>query len=177
MKSMLLCLQSLFAEALVRVLGEDGRGVDPLLRPATDERHGDYQSNVAMGLAKRMQAKPRDLAQRLVDAMPSAAAQICEPFEIAGPGFINIRLKPTWLAAELNAIPPVPDSPSGICDSQSETCDLQSAIGDSSSEICDSQSAICDLQSAIGGSPSSDFVHHGKPGTLVPGSRFGRPDC
>ena len=147
MKSMLLCLQSLFAEALVRVLGEDGRGVDPLLRPATDERHGDYQSNVAMGLAKRMQAKPRDLAQRLVDAMPSAAAQICEPFEIAGPGFINIRLKPTWLAAELNAIPPVPDSPS---------------------ETCDSQSAICDLQSAIGGSPSSDSGTTGNRGLSSP---------
>ncbi len=123
MKSLLAGLQSLFEESLVRVLGDEGRHVDPLLRPAADERHGDYQSNVAMGLAKRMQAKPREVAQRIVDAMPPAAATVCEPFEIAGPGFINIRLRPDWLAAELNAVPPAP--PSEIPDPRSSSPDPQ----------------------------------------------------
>ena len=82
-----------------------------MIRPSADEKFGDYQSNVAMGLAKRLGAKPRDVAQKIVDALaadPQSPA-MCQPFEIAGPGFINIRLRPEWMADVLNAIPAAGD--------------------------------------------------------------------
>jgi arginyl-tRNA synthetase len=61
-----------------------------------------------MGLAKKLKSKPRDIAQRLVEIaekMPEIQA-MCEPLEIAGPGFINIRLRNDWLADLLNETPP-----------------------------------------------------------------------
>lgn len=105
MKSMIAQLESYFRTALVQVLGEAGQEADPQLRPAGDDKHGDYQSNAAMGLAKRLGRKPRDLAQQIVDALPLDAGRMCEPFEIAGPGFINIRLRNEWLAQALAAVP------------------------------------------------------------------------
>ncbi len=101
MKPIVEQLQSFFAQALVSALGEFGRGVDPLIRPSADARFGDYQSNLAMGLARQLKAKPRDLAEQVVAALPPEFAQMCAPCELAGPGFINIRLKPAWMAAAL----------------------------------------------------------------------------
>ncbi|HSW45989.1 MAG TPA: arginine--tRNA ligase, partial [Phycisphaerae bacterium] len=109
MRSIVEQLRVMFQTALVAVLGEDGRAVDPLLRPATDPKFGDYQSNVAMGLAKQIKAGPRDVAQRIVDALSPAAAGMFERFEIAGPGFINIHLADGWLQQALNAIPAAAD--------------------------------------------------------------------
>jgi len=106
MQSIVGKLCEMFEAGLVAVLGEEGRQVDPLLRPATDPKFGDYQSNVAMGLAKQMKAKPREVAQRIVEAIAPAAQTMVERFEIAGPGFINIHLRTDWLADSLNSIPP-----------------------------------------------------------------------
>ncbi|MGQ9648806.1 MAG: arginine--tRNA ligase [Phycisphaerae bacterium] len=111
MKSIAGQLNSLFSKAIERAFGDHGLRTDPMIRPAADEQFGDYQSNVAMSLAKRLGSKPREVAQRIVDALtaePQAAA-MCEPFEIAGPGFINIRLRPEWIADVLNAVPPAGD--------------------------------------------------------------------
>jgi len=55
-----------------------------------DSAHGDFASNLAMLLAKPARAKPRDLAQQLVDALP--ASPLVARVEIAGPGFINFFL-------------------------------------------------------------------------------------
>lgn len=109
MKSIYALLNTAFRTALQQMLGPAGHEVDPLLRPAGDPQFGDYQSNVAMGLAKQQRAKPRDVAAQLVEQLTPLVEACCEPLEIAGPGFINIRLKPAWLAASLNAIPPVED--------------------------------------------------------------------
>ncbi len=109
MQSIVVQLRVMFEAALVVVLGEEGRGVDPILRPATDPKFGDYQSNVAMGLAKQTRQKPRDVAQRIVDAMTATGALMVERFEIAGPGFINIHLSNRWLADALNSVPPAGD--------------------------------------------------------------------
>jgi len=111
MKPIAAQLGSLFREALAKVIGDEGRDVDPLIRVAGDERFGDYQSNVAMSLAKRLTKKPREVAQGIVNALARlpAAVEICQPFEVAGPGFINIRLRDIWLADRLNAIPRAAD--------------------------------------------------------------------
>ncbi|MFP5506114.1 MAG: arginine--tRNA ligase [Gammaproteobacteria bacterium] len=57
-----------------------------------DRAHGDFASNVAMTLAKAARAKPRDIAEKIVAALP-ASAQVAR-VEIAGPGFINFHLTP-----------------------------------------------------------------------------------
>lgn len=71
-------------------------GADPELRPATKPQFGHFQSNVALRLAKQEGAKPRDVAQRIVGALN--LDDLCEPPEIAGPGFINFRLRTDVLA-------------------------------------------------------------------------------
>jgi len=85
-------------------IGVDG---DPLVRSAQDQKFGDYQSNCAMGLAKKLGKKPRDVAAAIVEHLD--VADMCEPSEIAGPGFVNFRLTPAFLARSLAAIPPCVD--------------------------------------------------------------------
>jgi arginyl-tRNA synthetase len=112
-KSLLTQLRTHFDSALIAAFGEAGKGVDPLIKAAGDAKFGDYQSNVAMSLAKKLGQKPRDVAQKLVDtllAAPGAFAEMCDPPEIAGPGFINLRLNASFLQSSLAAIPPAPEA-------------------------------------------------------------------
>ena len=60
-----------------------------------EEKFGDFSLNIAMQLAKPMQMKPRDIAQIIIEKIVSEDSMI-ESAEIAGPGFINIRLNPVW---------------------------------------------------------------------------------
>ena len=71
-------------------------GAEGKVGAATDARFGDYQTNAAMVLAKLQRANPRQVAQQIIDRLD--VAEMCEPPEIAGAGFINFRLKPAWLA-------------------------------------------------------------------------------
>ena len=66
---------------------------------AADTRFGDYQANAAMVLAKEAKTNPRALAARIADSFE--AGDICEEPEIAGPGFLNFRLKPPWVSRQL----------------------------------------------------------------------------
>lgn len=69
---------------------------------ARDARHGDYQANIAMPLQKTLGKKPQDIAQELVSRLQ--IDDLCFPPEIAGPGFINLKLKPDFLAQQLTAM-------------------------------------------------------------------------
>ncbi len=60
------------------------------IETARDPRHGDFASNVALAAAKAAGLKPRDLAQMLIDHLPSSPSVAA--VEIAGPGFINFRV-------------------------------------------------------------------------------------
>jgi len=71
-------------------------GIDPELRPATKPQFGHFQSNVALRLAKQEGKPPREVAGAIIDQLD--LADIAEPPELAGPGFINLRLKPETLA-------------------------------------------------------------------------------
>lgn len=70
-----------------------------LIRPAQDPRFGDYQANFAMPLGKRLRRPPREVAEQIVTGID--VADLCEPPEIAGPGFINLRLKDEWLIEQV----------------------------------------------------------------------------
>jgi arginyl-tRNA synthetase len=97
-------LRDRFAAAL-RALGVDASDVPGLIEmvlPSQDARFGDYQANCAMPLGKRLGKPPREIAQELVARLE--ISNLCEPPEIAGPGFINLRLKDDWLATQLAQI-------------------------------------------------------------------------
>ncbi|MFO1063838.1 MAG: arginine--tRNA ligase [Pirellulales bacterium] len=64
--------------------------------PARDPRFGDYQANIAMPLEKQLGMKPQEIAKQLVSRLK--IEDLCLPPEIAGPGFINLRLRSEWLA-------------------------------------------------------------------------------
>ena len=70
-----------------------------LVRPCPEPKFGDYQSNALMGLAKRDQLNPRELAAQVVEQLD--VDDCCEPVEIAGPGFLNFRLKTAALSDAL----------------------------------------------------------------------------
>lgn len=70
-----------------------------IVRPAAEARFGDYQANGVMALAKRLKSNPRKLAGQVVEKLD--VSDMCEPPEVAGPGFINLRLKPDFVATRL----------------------------------------------------------------------------
>jgi arginyl-tRNA synthetase len=78
------------AAAVAQTLDLPADDVDPLVRPATDERFGHYQSNVAMSLAKRVGRKPREIAEAVAQELRGRPE--LEQVEVAGPGFINLTL-------------------------------------------------------------------------------------
>ncbi|MCC7290638.1 MAG: arginine--tRNA ligase [Phycisphaerales bacterium] len=104
MKSILQELKTRVGSAVRRLDAE----ADPLVRASTEDQHGDYQSNCAMSLAKKLGRPPRSVAEEILRSLD--IADLCEPPQIAGPGFINLRLRPDALASRLAAIPPAPSA-------------------------------------------------------------------
>jgi len=97
MKSVVDVLNERIGEAMARVT--ERQDCAAIVRPATDPRFGDYQANGVMALAKQITTNPRKLAESVVQQLD--VSDLCEPPEVAGPGFINLRLKPAYVAAEL----------------------------------------------------------------------------
>jgi len=93
---MLLVKQELLA-ALANTLESlsPGAGSKAAFESPKVAAHGDYASTAAMQLAKPLQRKPRELAEQLAAALQATAAfaRWVDAIEIAGPGFLNIRLK------------------------------------------------------------------------------------
>jgi arginyl-tRNA synthetase len=102
MSSLISRLQDRFQYALGAALGPDYQQIDPLLVLASNSKFGDYQSNVALPLAKLVGQAPRAIAEQLVQHLN--VSDLCEPPTIAGPGFINLTLKPAYLEQQLTAI-------------------------------------------------------------------------
>ena len=74
-----------------------------VVEPPRDAAHGDMATNAAMVLAKDAGRKPRELAQAIADGL--AADDLVQKVDVAGPGFINLTLKPAaWIAALRAAI-------------------------------------------------------------------------
>ncbi|GDX08991.1 arginine--tRNA ligase [Verrucomicrobiota bacterium] len=94
-------IQSILASRLAAAAGDTG-GIAVTVQSAQDTRFGDYQSNVAMQLAKPRRANPRQLATEIIAKLQ--VDDLCETPEIAGAGFINFRLKPATISAHLSAL-------------------------------------------------------------------------
>ncbi|MCF7975269.1 MAG: arginine--tRNA ligase, partial [Phycisphaerae bacterium] len=100
MRTIVELLEEKISEAMTELSGQ--AGCSAMVRPTADPRFGDYQANGIMGLAKTMKTNPRTLAQSLVAGLD--LSEMCETPEVAGPGFINLRLKPEYLNARLKAM-------------------------------------------------------------------------
>jgi arginyl-tRNA synthetase len=101
-------LQQHFRAALVDVAGDKldaGQLAEfaDMIRPSQDPKFGDYQANFAMPLSKRLGPPAREVAAQIVERLNAAPGlgEICLPPEIAGPGFINLRLRDDWLIAQV----------------------------------------------------------------------------
>jgi arginyl-tRNA synthetase len=97
MQSVLNILEKRISEAMCEVCGQ--KVCAALVKSATDPRFGDYQVNGVMPLAKELKINPKKLAEKIVKGLD--VSDICESIEIAGPGFINLRLKPEFVTANL----------------------------------------------------------------------------
>ncbi|MDX3905995.1 MAG: arginine--tRNA ligase [Pigmentiphaga sp.] len=99
-------------EQLLGLLGAAVKSVAPeatptlLLERPKVASHGDAATNVAMQIAKPLKRNPRELAQAIVDALLAQpeAAGLVQSAEVAGPGFINLRIAPAAKQAVINAI-------------------------------------------------------------------------
>jgi arginyl-tRNA synthetase len=80
-----------------------GQGFDPQLAPASKPEFGDFQANGALPLAKPLGQPPRKIAEAVVEQLKGdpTFCELCLEPQIAGPGFINLTLKPERLAAEV----------------------------------------------------------------------------
>ncbi|MDB5301108.1 MAG: arginyl-tRNA synthetase, partial [Phycisphaerales bacterium] len=102
-----------FRSAITAAFGVEA---DPLLGASQNEKFADYQSNAAMGLAKVVSEKtgqktnPRAVAEQIKAKLAELGllGEMAQEVTIAGPGFINVRLSPAWLAKQLGAIAPDP---------------------------------------------------------------------
>ena len=72
-----------------------------VLQPTKNAEHGDFQINGVMGAAKKAKQNPRELAQKVAEALAGNA--VIESAEVAGPGFINLRLRSEFLAQNIHA--------------------------------------------------------------------------
>ncbi len=92
--------------ALRRAVGDafpEAADADPVVRPSSDPRFGDYQANGAMALGKRLGRPPREVAQAVAEHFDARGAGV-DPPEVAGPGFLNLRLTAGWLSDRLNEL-------------------------------------------------------------------------
>jgi arginyl-tRNA synthetase len=95
-------LSARFRRALSLAFGPEQEHTDPLLGVASNPKFGDYQANVALPLAKTLGQPPRQIAEQIIEHL--AIDDLCEPPSIAGPGFINLTLKATYLEDRLQAM-------------------------------------------------------------------------
>jgi arginyl-tRNA synthetase len=97
MKSVIELISGRISQAIDKTTGlKDSAAI---VTPATDSKFGDYQSNGAFAVAKRLKANPRQLAEEVVAKLQ--IDDICLPPQIGGAGFINLRLKPEFVIKNL----------------------------------------------------------------------------
>ena len=89
-------IRSLLTERIEAAFADLGLEGPALLQAASRPEFGDYQANGVMAAAKRAGQNPREVAQRVIDALD--LTDIAEDLSIAGPGFINITLAPQFIA-------------------------------------------------------------------------------
>jgi arginyl-tRNA synthetase len=94
--------REILTQRLKLALEKNFPDVTPEVVPATDPRFGDYQTNVAMVLAKKNRIAPREAAGQIVSDLD--VHDVSEPPKVEGAGFINFRLTAGFLARAMAAV-------------------------------------------------------------------------
>ncbi|MCA9154027.1 MAG: arginine--tRNA ligase, partial [Planctomycetales bacterium] len=94
-------IRSRFRPVLAELV-DDPSDLLEMIRPSQDAKFGDYQANCAMPLAKVHGTNPRELAASIVSKLD--LSDLCDPPEVAGPGFINLKLQDEWLRAQTQSL-------------------------------------------------------------------------
>ncbi|MEO1446265.1 MAG: arginine--tRNA ligase, partial [Cyanobacteria bacterium J06635_11] len=102
MKSTLNELKNRVQAALAAAFGEEYRNTDPILVGTNNPKFGDFQANVAMSLAKPLKSNPRAIATQIAEELE--VLDFCQTVSIAGPGFINFKLRTDYLEGLLNEV-------------------------------------------------------------------------
>ena len=87
-------------QALQAVVGPDNAG-PALIKPCVDPSHGDYQANGIMAVAKKLRRNPQELAREVIARLDVGA--VSEPPAVAGAGFINFKLTPSFVSDQIAA--------------------------------------------------------------------------
>ncbi|MTI15585.1 arginine--tRNA ligase [Sansalvadorimonas verongulae] len=126
-----------------------------MVRQSARVQFGDYQSNGVMPVAKKLGMNPRELAQKVIDNLDLTEA--ADKIEIAGPGFINIFLKPEWMAEKLSGY--VQDDRAGV----EEAATRQTIVVDLSAPNVAKEMHVAHLRSTVIGdavSKTLEFLGH-----------------
>ncbi len=102
MKSLLVTVQEAVSSALVAAFGAEYADADPLVAATNNPKFGDYQANVALSLSKKLKMAPRAIAEKIIENLE--VSELAETPQIAGPGFINFTIKPSYLASVLREV-------------------------------------------------------------------------
>ena len=147
-------------------------GFDPQLAPASKPEFGDFQANGALPLAKPLGQPPRAIATAVVEQLKAdpSFTELCLEPQIAGPGFINLTLRPERLAAEVQAclqdqrlgVPAVPGGAPVVVDISSPNIAKEMHVGHLRSTIIgDSLARVLEFR----GHPVLRLNHVGDWGT------------
>jgi arginyl-tRNA synthetase len=98
MKPVTAILEKRISDSLTNLIN-DGNIYPAIVRASANPKFGDYQANGVMAAAKRNRLNPRELATKVVAAVN--LDDICGEPEIAGPGFINLRIRPEFISDSL----------------------------------------------------------------------------
>ena len=148
-------LDAKVTHAMIDATGQND--CNALVKTSGNPKFGDYQADGIMALAKKLKTNPRQLAQQVVDKLD--IADICETPEIAGPGFINLRLKTTFIVDRLLEI----NADSGNRLAVDEVTDKQTVVVDFSGPNIAKQMHVGHLRSTIIGDSISrmlEFLGH-----------------
>lgn len=92
-------LSPALSAAITQAFGPDFTDQDPVLRPS---QFADVQSNAALALSKKVGLPPREVAAAITKQLDLGG--VCSSVEISGPGFINLTLADSWIAAQAHTM-------------------------------------------------------------------------
>jgi arginyl-tRNA synthetase len=97
-------LRRAVGQSAASLRGGDGRELDFRVERPKRAGHGDYSTNVGMLLAPHLRAAPREIAERVGEALTGVVGDSLTSYEVAGPGFLNLTLSDQWHRDALRAV-------------------------------------------------------------------------